>query len=140
MQPERRLLHVGGFRLVVIVKAGFTNGDNPWMVELTQQPIERRRGVWLDIQRVDTDRAIDIGITFGQCLDVGGVVGADADAQEVTDTPLAGRVQRSIQGAAVGSEVETVKVTMGIYKHKGLGYIVWVGRSDFREPAKWVSI
>lgn len=40
----------------------------------------------------------------------------------------------------MGSEVETIKVTMGIYKHKRPGYIVWVGRSDFREPAKWVSI
>ncbi|MNP83905.1 hypothetical protein D3C76_1829900 [compost metagenome] len=58
----------------------------------------------------------------------------------MTDTPFTGRVQRSIQGAAMGSEVETVKVTMGIYKHKRPGYIVWVGRSDFREPAKWVSI
>ncbi|EPJ77677.1 hypothetical protein CFII68_24699 [Pseudomonas sp. CFII68] len=42
----------------------------------------------------------------------------------MTDTPFTGRVQRSIQGAAMGSEVETVKVTMGIYKHKRPGYIV----------------
>nr|BFE95300.1 hypothetical protein GCM10020185_58360 [Pseudomonas brassicacearum subsp. brassicacearum] len=124
----------------MIVQAGFADGDHPWMVQLTQQPIERRRSVGLDIQRMNTDRTIDIGITFGQGLDVGGVVGADADAQEMTDTPFTGRVQRSIQGAAMGSEVETVKVTMGIYKHKRPGYIVWVGRSDFREPAKWVSI
>ena len=55
----------------------------------------------------------------------------------ITPTFLSIRVH---DGHLFGSEVETIKVTMGIYKHKRPGYIVWVGRSDFREPAKWVSI
>ncbi|RMR09033.1 hypothetical protein ALP92_102909 [Pseudomonas syringae pv. primulae] len=34
-------------------------------------------------------------------------------------------------------EIETIEVTMGIYKH-GLknNYIVWVGRSDLRAPTR----
>jgi hypothetical protein len=39
---------------------------------------------------VHTDRAIDVVIALGQGLDVGSVVGTDADAQEMPDPTLAG--------------------------------------------------
>jgi hypothetical protein len=43
------------------------------------------------------DRTIDIGIPLGESFDVGGVVGADADAQKVSDPTLAGRSECGIQ-------------------------------------------
>ena len=49
-------------------------------------------------------------------------------------------IQRGVQRTAMGGKVEAIKVTMGIYEHMGPGYIVWVGRSDLRVPARWVSI
>ena len=79
----------------------------------------------LYIQRMYTDGTIDIVVTIGQGFDVGGVVGADADAQEVPDVALPGRIQRGIQGTVVNGEVEAIKVTMGIYEHrKTATYIV----------------
>ena len=64
------------------------------------------------------DRTIDIVITLSQGFDVGGVIGTHADAQEVPYSALTGRIQCSIQRAVMGGEVEAIKVTMGIYKHK----------------------
>jgi hypothetical protein len=64
------------------------------------------------------DRTIDIVIALGQGFDVGGVVGTDTDTQEVPYPALAGRIERSIQGAVMGGEVKAIKVTMGIYEHK----------------------
>jgi hypothetical protein len=40
----------------------------------------------------------------------------------------------------VGGKVEAIEVAMRVYEHKGPGYIVWVGRSDLSDPARWVSI
>ncbi|MNT89042.1 hypothetical protein D3C72_2297010 [compost metagenome] len=65
-------------------------------------------------------RAVDIVIAFGQCLDVGRVVRADSNTQKVPYPALPGSLQGSIQGAVVGGQVEAIKVTMGIYEHKGL--------------------
>jgi hypothetical protein len=64
------------------------------------------------------DRTVDVVITFSQGFDVGGVIDTDADAQKVPYPALTGRIECSIQGAVVGGEVETIKVTMGIYEHK----------------------
>jgi hypothetical protein len=64
------------------------------------------------------NRTIDIVVTFGQGFDVGGVIGADANAQKVPYPALTGRIECSVQGAVVGGEVEAIKVTMGIYEHK----------------------
>jgi len=35
----------------------------------------------------------------------------------MTDPALTGRLQGSIEGALVGTQVKTVKVAMGIYEH-----------------------
>jgi hypothetical protein len=64
------------------------------------------------------NRAVDVVITLGQGFDIGGVVGADTDAQKVAYPALTGRVEGGIQGAIVGSEIEAIKVAMGIYEHK----------------------
>jgi hypothetical protein len=66
------------------------------------------------------DRAIDIVVALGQCFDIGCVVGADTDAQEVPYPAFAGRIEGGIQRAVMGGEVEAIKVTMGIYEHKRL--------------------
>ena len=67
---------------------------------------------------MDAHRAIYIGIALGQGLDVGGVLGADTDTQEVPDPTLAGRFQGGVEGTAVLGEVEAIKVAMGIYEHR----------------------
>ena len=89
VQAERGLLQLGGFGLVVVVQAGFANRHHARVVELTQQPIEGRGFAGLEVQRVDAHRTIHIGITLGQGFDIGGVIGADADAQEVPYPALA---------------------------------------------------
>ncbi|MCY1184994.1 hypothetical protein D9M73_257340 [compost metagenome] len=66
---------------------------------------------------MNTHRTVDIAVALAQVLDRLGIVGTDADAQKVADATRAGRIQGRIQGALVGSEVETVEVAMGIYKH-----------------------
>ncbi|MCY1399052.1 hypothetical protein D9M71_141010 [compost metagenome] len=129
VQAERFLLQLCCFRLVVVIEAGFANRHHPRVIELLQQPVQRRRGPRLHIQRVHAHRAVDIVITFGQGLDVGRVVRADTDTQKVPYPTLPGSFQGSIQGALVGGQVKAIKVTMGIYEHKGL-QLVWVGRSD----------
>jgi hypothetical protein len=90
------------------------------MVELTQQPIKGGGFAGLEVQWVDTHRAVYVGITVRQGLDVGGVVGTDADTQEVPYPTLASGLQRCIQGAVVLGEVETIKVAMGVYEHRKL--------------------
>ncbi|GAO91959.1 hypothetical protein PSA5_04600 [Pseudomonas syringae pv. actinidiae] len=86
---------------------------------------------------MNADRAVDIGIAIGKRLDRTGVVGTDADAQKMPDTSTPRCLKGCIQGAVVLGEIETIEVTMGIYKH-GLknNYIVWVGRSDLRAPTR----
>ncbi len=118
VQAEGCLLQLGGFRLVVIVQTGFTDRHHFRVIELMQQPVQCRRRARLHIQWVHTDRAIDVVIALGQGLDVGSVVGTHADAQEMPDPTLAGRIKCSIQRAIMGGEVEAIKMTMGIYEHK----------------------
>jgi hypothetical protein len=67
---------------------------------------------------MDTDRAVNVGIFLGQGFDIGSVVDADADTQEMPNPTLAGRIESSIEGAFVGGKVKAIKVTMGIYEHK----------------------
>ena len=67
---------------------------------------------------MDANRAVHVVVTIGQGFDVGGVVGADADAQEVPDPALTSRFQGGVEGAAVRGEVKAIKVAMGIYEHK----------------------
>ena len=116
----------------MIIQAGFADRHYARMVEFVQQPVQRRRRTRLHIQRVHADRAIDIVIALGQGFDVGRVVGADTDAQEVPYPTLAGRIQGGIQGAVMGGEVKAIKVTMGIYEHKRLQLTSyeWDGRFD----------
>ena len=79
--------------------------------------MQRRLGAWFQIQWMHAYRAIDIRVALGQALDHGGVVGTDANTQEVADASGARRIQGSIQRAAMGSEVETIKVAMGVDQH-----------------------
>jgi hypothetical protein len=67
---------------------------------------------------MDTHRAIHVGIAIREGFDVGRIVGADADTQEVPDPTLAGRFQGGVEGTAVLGEVKAIKVAMGIYEHK----------------------
>ena len=141
MQAEGRLLQFGGFRLVVIIQAGLTDRHDLGMLKLAQQPVERRSGVGLDVQRVHADRTIDIGITLGQGLHVSRIVDTHADAQEVPDPALTRRVERRIQGARMFGEIKTVKVAMGIYKHKKATTTSygWDGRTSGRRPGGFRS-
>jgi hypothetical protein len=66
---------------------------------------------------VDTHRTIHIGVAISKGFDVGGVFSADADAQEVPYPALARSFKGGVKGAAVLSEVEAIKVTVGIYEH-----------------------
>lgn len=63
------------------------------------------------------NRTIDVGVTLGQGFYRGGVIGANANAQEMADTTGAGGVQRGIQGATMGGKVEAIKVTVGVDEH-----------------------
>lgn len=87
------------------------------VVQLAQQPVQRRRLALLQIQRMHTHRAVDVGIALRQRLDCPGVVGADADTQEVLHTTGAGGSQRRIEGTIVGRQVEAVEVAVGINQH-----------------------
>ncbi|MNE36453.1 hypothetical protein D3C80_1302630 [compost metagenome] len=97
MQAKGFLLQLCRFGLVVIVQAGFANRHHPRVIEFLQQPVERRRGARLDIQRMHADRTVDVVITLGQGFDVGGIVGADTDTQKVPDAALASRIKCGIQ-------------------------------------------
>jgi hypothetical protein len=118
VQPEGRLLQLGGFGLVVVIQAGLANGHHAWVIELSQQPIERWRFTRLEVQRVDTHRTIHIGVALGEGFDISGVFGADADAQEMPYPALARGFKRSVKGPGMLGEVKAVKVAMGIYEHK----------------------
>jgi hypothetical protein len=85
------------------------------------------------------DRTIDIVVTLGQGFDIGRVVSADADTQEVPYPTLAGRIQGGIQRAVMGGKVEAIKVTMGIYEHKGLQLTSyeWDGRISVVRPGRF---
>ncbi|MNS47960.1 hypothetical protein D3C72_805120 [compost metagenome] len=120
VQAKGFLLQLRCLRLVMVIEAGFADGDHTRVIELLQQPVQRRRGTGLYIQRVHAHRAVDVVITFGQGFDVGRVVRADTDTQKVPYPALPGGIQGSIQGAVVGGQVEAIEVTMGIYEHKGL--------------------
>jgi hypothetical protein len=88
------------------------------VVELVQQPIQRRRSARLHIERMHANRTINVVITLSQGFDVSGVVRTHADTQEVPYSAPTGRIQCGIQRAVMGGEVKAIKVTMGIYKHK----------------------
>ncbi len=98
MQSEGLLLQLCRFRFVVIVQAGFADRHHPRVIEFLQQPVQRRRGTRLHIQRVYAHRAVDVVITFGQGLDVGRVVRGDTDTQKVPYPALPGCIKGSIQG------------------------------------------
>src|SRR5690606_31221748 len=95
----------------------FTNGHYLGVVQFAEQPVQRRRFAWRQVQRVDADRAVHIRVARCQRPDLGRIVGTYADAQEMPDTPCPRGIQRGIQGATMSGEVETVEVAMGIYKH-----------------------
>ena len=65
-----------------------------------------------------THCAINIGIAFAQSFDRRRVVGTDANTQEVTNTAHARSRQRRIEGTAMGAQIETIKVTVGINQHE----------------------
>ena len=94
----------------MVIQAGFANGYHARVIQLVQQPVQRRRSTWLHIQRVDTYRAIDIGIAIRQGFDITGVIGTHADAQEMTDPALAGGFKGCIQRAVVGAQIKAIEV------------------------------
>ncbi|MDH4869928.1 hypothetical protein E8E91_03750 [Pseudomonas sp. BN515] len=73
----------------------------------------------------------------------------------MANTASTGGVEGGIEGAIMGGQVEAVQVAMGVDQHASrlqaqapsfkpaacsrsptAGYIVWVGRSDLRAPAR----
>jgi len=137
MQTEGLLLDFGRFRLVVIIQTGLTDGHYPRVIQLTQQPVQGRSALGLHVQRMNPYRTVHIVIAIGQCANCSSIVGTDPYAQEMSDTPGPGGLQGSVERTCVLGEVKAVEVTMGIYKHGSNGnYIVWVGRSDLRAPAR----
>ncbi|MNP51779.1 hypothetical protein D3C76_1461260 [compost metagenome] len=87
------------------------------VLKLLEQPVQRRCAVRGQIQRMNTHRTVDVGVTLTQILDRLGIIGTDADAQEMADAAGTGGIQRGIQRTLVSAEVETIEVAMGIYKH-----------------------
>ena len=79
---------------------------------------------------MNTHRAVYVGIAISQGFDVGGVVGADANAQEVPYPTLAGSFKGGVEGAAVLGKVEAIKVAMGIYEHRNLSLSHKRGRAN----------
>ncbi|MCY1465084.1 hypothetical protein D9M71_831860 [compost metagenome] len=55
VQPEGLLLQRCRFRFVVIIQAGFTDRHHPRVIELLQQPVQRRRRTRLHVQRMHAD-------------------------------------------------------------------------------------
>ncbi|MNP31587.1 hypothetical protein D3C76_1247140 [compost metagenome] len=117
VQAEGLLLHLGRFWLVVIIQPGFTDGHHMRVLKLLEQPLQRRRTVGSQVQRMDAYRAVNVAVTLTQVFDRLGVVGTDADAQEMADTTGAGSLKGRIQRTLVSGEVETIEMAMGIYKH-----------------------
>jgi hypothetical protein len=66
---------------------------------------------------VNAHRTVDVVIALRQRLDGSGVIGAYADTQKVTDAPATRRIESGVQRTPVLSEVETIEMTVGIYKH-----------------------
>lgn len=62
-------------------------------------------------------RAVDVSVLLAQRLHCTRILGTDANAQEMPDPTLTRRLQGSVEGALVSSEVKTVEVAMGIYEH-----------------------
>ncbi|GFM87930.1 hypothetical protein PSCICO_33290 [Pseudomonas cichorii] len=101
----------------MIIKARFANRHHPRVIQLGQQPVQGRRFARLEIQRVNTHRAVHVVITLGQSLYGTGIVGTDTDAQKMPDTSATRGFKGSVQRAIVLGEVKAVEVTMRIYKH-----------------------
>ncbi|MNY42765.1 hypothetical protein D3C86_1776850 [compost metagenome] len=99
----------------MVVQAGFANGNHMRVLKFAQQPVQGRRGTGLQIQWMHANRAIDVPVTLGQILDRLRVLGADADTEEMPHTPRPRSIEGGVQGTGVLSEIETIKVTMGIY-------------------------
>lgn len=119
MQAERLLLEFGRLGLVVVVQPRLADGNGMRMLQLTQQPVQCRLTGRLQIERVYTDGTVDIDVTLGQRFDRRRVVGADPYAQEVSDPSRSGSIERCIERPVMGGQVESVKVTVGIYQHGG---------------------
>ncbi|BCA30062.1 hypothetical protein PtoMrB4_40390 [Metapseudomonas otitidis] len=148
---ESLLLELRCLRLVVIVEPGLANGHHTRVIQFLQQPVQGRGLTRREIQRVYADRAVHITVAVGQGLHCGSVIGAHANAEELPNAPGARRIERCIEGAAMGSQVKAIKMTMRVDQHgagchwRGTGkrrlggagdYMVWVGRSDFSAPAR----
>ncbi|MNE43776.1 hypothetical protein D3C80_1379700 [compost metagenome] len=117
VKTEGVLLDLGRLGLVVVVQPGFTDGYHVRVFKLLEQPFQRRSAVRGQVQRMNPHRTVDIAVALAEVLDRLGVVGTDADTQKVTDTSRPGRLEGGIQGVLVRGKVETIEVTMGIYKH-----------------------
>ena len=79
---------------------------------------------------MNAHRAIDVGVAISQGFDIGGVVGADANAQEVPYPTLAGSFKGGVEGATVLGKVEAIKVAMRIYEHRNLSLSHTRGRAN----------
>jgi hypothetical protein len=117
MQTKGLLLQLRRLWLVVIIEPGLANGHHTRMVQLTQQPVQRRRSARLKIQRVHAHRAIDIGVTLSQTFNLRSIVSTNPDAEEMTNAARARSIECRIERTAMGGEIETVKVTVGINQH-----------------------
>src|SRR5690606_6493998 len=71
---------------------------------------------------MNADRAIHVVIAICQGFDRARIVSADANTEKMPDPSAPRRFKGGIQRAGVFSEVQAVKVAMGIYKH-GNGYL-----------------
>ena len=133
---EGDLLLGGHLWLVMVIKPGFADGDHAGVIQRVQQPVQVGRCLAGQIQRVNADTAIHIGILLCDLLDGGRVRGINPNTQKLAYTALPGGVQGGVQRAIVGGQVKAIQVAVGVDQHAGLSYIVWVGRSDFRAPAR----
>lgn len=117
VQAECLLLELGGFRLVVIVQARLTDRHHTRVFQFSKQPVQRNGFTRLQVERVNADGAVHVVVTLGEGLHRRRVVGAHANAEELTDTTSTGGVEGSIKGAIMGGQVEAVQVAMGVDQH-----------------------
>ena len=73
-------------------------------------------------------------VRIGELLYSGCVIGVHTDAQKLADATRSGGIKQGIKGSVVGGQVQTIKVAVRVNQHNN--YMVWVGRSDCRAPAR----
>jgi hypothetical protein len=88
-----------------------------WMIQFIQQPLQRWRGTGFKVQRVNTDRTINIGIPLCQAFNSARIISTYANTQKMTNTPRTRRIQRGIERTCVGAQIKAIEVAVRVNQH-----------------------